>query len=662
MINEQGFLDIYDYENNFDLDLLGLNELSSVRVVYNKRTQKKHFLGALLYKERPYRNSVNVGSGILKKSSYKLDSINIDRVFFLKSLIIRFLDGDVPDSTMHAILIFFEWLDLEERIEIFSDEKNVFFDIYVKYTEKLISERSHSNINKSKESKSISYAVARLRQKAAIVAIELLSERFSAHEITGWAIDLKQSSGAKDFEANINYKDFLSTRDFHIKIFNSIYDHIFSKSFDAYVVEGDERIGLKKYIVSSLQIYNIWGNNKTDYEASQTMKLIYESNGKCKYSSFEELRKSMRCKYDSGEIDKLRIDSVIRLGRKLFNSDYRSEKGEFNKFLYDVAIKSFCHVFLLDTGANPDSLAYLELVRARSLEKSGKSRLLSFKGKIKEKIELKMTARMIPMWNKMIDLHVLMHGELQGSIGIRRNDNSIVKTRWISTQKGFFEYVFPHSGTWVSAKKWRDLSSYITLSTTNDIVYSASRHNHTPETARKHYVKLDNLRAIKVNYNYFKEMANQMKLYADGKIIPVKVLKNNEGVSGKTGYCDGNVPAEIDGLTDYVKKPSCDVQLHCFFCKSYGIHANEEDILMLLSIKKWLPLQGEFVSENSDEYMVKFYPIMQRIDDILLDFKERNLSYSEIYKNAFERFENGELTDYWKAKINALHEIFSKDA
>lgn len=529
LINEQGFLEVTDKDVDLDLDSLSIDELSSIRVVYKNGKVIKHFLGALLYKNRAFRSSINTGGGFLKKSLYNLDSIDLDRIDLLKGLVSRFLDGEISNFIIYNVLVFFEWLDLEEKLDISTGEKDILFDVYVEYTERLISHRSQSNINKSQKNKSglgISYGVARARQQAAIVAIELLSKQISASEVSGWAINLKQSSGSNQFKASVNYKDFLSTRDFHLNIFNSIYEHIFSKSFDAYVVKEDEDIGLKKYVIANIFYWDTWKKKASDSKAAASLRLIYDEDGKCLYNNYEDLVQSLMDMCQSCEIDKDRRDSAIHFGKRIFHSDYKSMKGAFNKFLYDVAIKSFCHVFLLDTGANADSLGYLKLVRARGLEKSGKSRVLSFKGKIKEKIELKITAKMIPIWNKMIDLHVLMCGDLEGFVGMRRSGNNLVTTRWVSSKIGFFDYILPSDFVWVSAKKWRDLSSYITLSTTNDIVYSASRHNHTPETAQRHYVKLDNLRAIKVNHNYFKEMANQMKLYADGKIIPVKLLKD----------------------------------------------------------------------------------------------------------------------------------------
>ena len=80
---------------------------------------------------------------------------------------------------------------------------------------------------------------------------------------------------------------------------------------------------------------------------------------------------------------------------------------------------------------------------------------------------------------------------------------------------------------------------------------------------------------------------------------------------------------------------------------------------MLLSIQKWLPLHSRENSLNMDEHLLKFQPVIERIDDIIADLSNKGEQYEKIVKLASRLAEIGNLHPYWDMKIAALKEITS---
>ena len=78
---------------------------------------------------------------------------------------------------------------------------------------------------------------------------------------------------------------------------------------------------------------------------------------------------------------------------------------------------------------------------------------------------------------------------------------------------------------------------------------------------------------------------------------------------------------------------------------------------MLMSIKEWLPLHSRANSLNMDEHFLKFQPIIERINDIIADFYDKDEQYANIVKQAERQIEVGNLHPYWEMKIAALNGI-----
>ena len=659
-VNQQGFIVICQEDAySLNIDSFSVKDLGLIRILSDKHNLKYNFLGSILYKSRKKRIDANVGSRVITKDDYCCDgSPELKRLPLIKNILEAFLNKELSHGSLYNILGFIEWVDFSYPKNLDFNDINSKRECYKYYTNYLLEKRSHSNVRRRRgySNESITFSNARNKQQAALLTIVYSTSSLTKDIVKTWEIELKQSPSEKAFSFSLNVKKALNTRDYHLHVFTSIYEHIISSNQNALKLQENKTIGLREFVVASNLVRDLYGKKYKNKTGIDTYKLVFCKNGKLRFNNLEEAKK---------EIEKMIGKSIIystyyksiKLYSKIMNEEYMTSNNNYGNFLFDIAIKSFCHIFLLDTGCNCESLRYLSLKSTKQLKKFGTKRILSYKNRIGEKVIIYMTSKMVKYWNMMIEINKWKFGSIEDLFGIRISNKSLITHRIISRRSGWYNDIFPDDALWVNAKEWRDYSTYITLSTTDDITFSALRHNHTVSTARKHYVKIDNAQALKSNHLFFKEMAKKVRLYKDNNIISIMMLDDKKSYKGKTGRCTGDLPKALDGLDIDAKEPKCTTQIHCFFCKSYGLHASVDDIVMLLSIKKWLPIHGKFTSENADEYMVKYFPIIQRIDDILTDFSNRNNKYKDILELAMVKIKNGNLTPYWQAKINALNAL-----
>lgn len=156
---------------------------------------------------------------------------------------------------------------------------------------------------------------------------------------------------------------------------------------------------------------------------------------------------------------------------------------------------------------------------------------------------------------------------------------------------------------------------------------------------------------------YFKLQAESAQHRYNG-VAPVRVIDGGKTIS--SGICDENElsgPKAIDGVVDPSLQPRCGAPVTCIFCIHFGLHADDTDLIQLLTMKRWIEVQSRQFSSSIDEYFVKFAPYQNRIDQILADVHDYSDGFSQRLKDARARFERGEQDHYWGSKINALLDI-----
>lgn len=98
----------------------------------------------------------------------------------------------------------------------------------------------------------------------------------------------------------------------------------------------------------------------------------------------------------------------------------------------------------------------------------------------------------------------------------------------------------------------------------------------------------------------------------------------------------------------------CSKSEGCLFCKHYGLHADDEDIKKIYSLK-YVINESRYIAKNEDHFIEVYGIILNRIDNIISQIiKEGRQSKENIDLFQKDVFENENLHPYWEYKLNTL--------
>ncbi|WP_147270578.1 hypothetical protein [Marinomonas foliarum] len=151
-----------------------------------------------------------------------------------------------------------------------------------------------------------------------------------------------------------------------------------------------------------------------------------------------------------------------------------------------------------------------------------------------------------------------------------------------------------------------------------DINTVAWKLQNDVKTTLKSYSNPPKIAGLKELSTFMNEMWNEaIDSSRSAKYIPVQI--NNGLHKTPAGHCNANDLSQAkrsEGFTDSAPEPNCSRSETCFFCRHYVLHADEEDIHLITSLKVLLPYAQKRAA-NEASYAIKFAPILYRIDEIL---------------------------------------------
>jgi len=465
------------------------------------------------------------------------------------------------------------------------------------------------------------------------------------------AIQITQRKGEDQFHIIDNPSTSHNIAAIHRYLFLQLYSFLINEKPFPLVIPAEERLSISKQIIVSETTHNVHNlaNTLTNRVSGKSWNIIIDKNGEinnwnviCKYMNEEGINSQTR-------------RHVIKNYETLLkrNTCYKITHG-IRKQLFNLAIHHFIHALLHDSGANPTALEFVPLIKSQKMSREGKYRVMSVKHRANKEYSIKMTSKFAPYWDKMLDLSQAAFGDINNFIGIQCMPGNKPDYPGDDALQNPRKTIWAEHYGWIKPKDWRKYSIHTYLTETNDITLSSQQHNHTEETATKHYISVENGRAVTELNKFFTGLHQKIKLYVAQK-IPVELVSSETPI-GTTGRCrsHGSKAQKEKGFTDVAQTPRCTAMLTCFFCKYYGIHSSVDDIVLLLSIREWLPLHSQKLSRNIDEHLEKYEPLISRIDDIIDDFRNRSEHYKDIVKKAEQQVKYGNLNHYWGAKIDAL--------
>ena len=214
---------------------------------------------------------------------------------------------------------------------------------------------------------------------------------------------------------------------------------------------------------------------------------------------------------------------------------------------------------------------------------------------------------------------------------------------------------------WITPQQWRKhvSSQYVELSD-GDLLLEVEKMGHSLDTAKKNYSRTSFKDASQQISQFFYELREvAVSQTRTVERIPVQTL--DEPVDVQTlpvGACmtTNLQPEKATGFTAQAPSPNCQQFEHCLFCQHYAVHADDEDVRKLLSLKSLL---GYVKQKATDliKWEQQFGVVLHRIDEVLNDLSN---TYENLRNRIFsiqEEVESGDLDAYWLNHFELLIDL-----
>ncbi|MGX9696673.1 hypothetical protein ACWYXK_06770 [Janthinobacterium lividum] len=178
-----------------------------------------------------------------------------------------------------------------------------------------------------------------------------------------------------------------------------------------------------------------------------------------------------------------------------------------------------------------------------------------------------------------------------------------------------------------------------------DPATSAKIMQHSIPTALRHYSNGSSEVAREEMSNFLQEVHVVM--------VEGRHLDKIEEERATGGCISKNNPRSISA--DPAVQPDCKRSEGCLFCDKYRAHADVKDVRKLLSAK-FVVEQTSALAGSVEEYDRVFGTIIMRIDHILLEICDADISMTNTVERISKEVAKGELDDYWSTKMEELLE------
>lgn len=115
-------------------------------------------------------------------------------------------------------------------------------------------------------------------------------------------------------------------------------------------------------------------------------------------------------------------------------------------------------------------------------------------------------------------------------------------------------------------------------------------------------------------------------------------------------------PEKAIGFTERAPTPNCQQFEYCLFCQHYAVHADDEDVRKLLSLKSLL---GYIKQKATDliKWEQQFGVVLHRIDEVLNELSDTYENLRDRIFSIQEEVESGDLDAYWLNHFELLIDL-----
>ena len=115
-------------------------------------------------------------------------------------------------------------------------------------------------------------------------------------------------------------------------------------------------------------------------------------------------------------------------------------------------------------------------------------------------------------------------------------------------------------------------------------------------------------------------------------------------------------PEKAIGFTERAPTPNCQQFEHCLFCQHYAIHADDEDVRKLLSLKALLA----YVKQKATDLIrweQQFGVVLHRIEEVLTELSDTYVALRMRIIVIQDEVESGDLDAYWLNHFELLIDL-----
>ncbi|MDN5678572.1 MAG: hypothetical protein L0G73_09140, partial [Acinetobacter sp.] len=322
-------------------------------------------------------------------------------------------------------------------------------------------------------------------------------------------------------------------------------------------------------------------------------------------------------------------------------------------------------LFIAQTGANLDTAQQLQLDTMEILPSTQGRRFSGTKSRAGGKeVQPEFGVKFEPVFRQILELRAwYIQDETCIFVFPQRNEIQRlvpIGNGKLQLLKSFLQRIFPQM-VWITPQQWRKhvSSQYVELSD-GDLLLEVEKMGHSLDTAKKNYSRTSFKDASQQISQFFYELREvAVSQTRTVERIPVQMLDETiDAQASPVGACASihPQPEKAIGFTERAPTPNCQQFEHCLFCQHYAVHADDEDMRKLLSLKSLL---GYVKQKATDliKWEQQFGVVLHRIDEVL---KELSDTYENLRDHIFsiqEEVESGDLDAYWLNHFELLIDL-----
>ncbi|KXZ61990.1 hypothetical protein AVENLUH5627_03525 [Acinetobacter venetianus] len=322
-------------------------------------------------------------------------------------------------------------------------------------------------------------------------------------------------------------------------------------------------------------------------------------------------------------------------------------------------------LFIAQTGANLDTAQQLQLDTMEILPSTQGRRFSGTKSRAGNKtVRPEFGVKFEPVFRKILELREwYVQDEACDFIFPLRNEIQQlgpVSYGRLQLMKKLFQRIFPRM-VWITPQQWRKhkSSQYVELSD-GDLLLEAEVMGHSLDTAKKNYSRTSFKDASQQISQFFYELREvAVSQTRTVERIPVQMLDETiDAQPSPVGACASihAQPEKAIGFTERAPTPNCQQFEHCLFCQHYAIHADDEDVRKLLSLKALLA----YVKQKATDLIrweQQFGVVLHRIEEVLTELSDTYVALRMRIIVIQDEVESGDMDAYWLNHFELLIDL-----